>query len=310
MSEFKLNALRQKQALPLEAKIRLTETRIIEWVEKNELDPIISFSGGKDSTVLLHICRSLYPNIKAVFANTGLEYPEIVEFVKGFDNVEIVKPKMSFYQVLKEKGYPMITKTQAQYVRQVKYGGTEKLRKLRLEGIINKTNGRAYYCIAPKWLNKGVLDTPFKISDECCNELKKKPLAPYDKKYAVILGEMAVESNTRARNYIIHGCNNFDSKKPRSKPLSVWTEQNILEYIFTKKLPIASVYGDVIKQENKFCTTGCSRTGCLFCMFGVHLEKGENRFQRLHKTHPQLWDYAINKLGLHEPLEWLGVDYK
>lgn len=66
----------------------------------------VSFSGGKDSTVLLDLVRSEYPNVKAVFVDTGLEYPEIRSFVKTFDNVEILKPKKNFKQVIQEYGYP------------------------------------------------------------------------------------------------------------------------------------------------------------------------------------------------------------
>jgi hypothetical protein len=60
--------------------------------------------------VLLHIAREMYPGIKAVFINTGLEYPEIVQFVKTFDNVDIIRPKMSFRQVIEKYGYPFISK--------------------------------------------------------------------------------------------------------------------------------------------------------------------------------------------------------
>ena len=84
-----IQELKIRQALPLEAKIRMTEIRIREWVNEYGIDGVyVSFSGGKDSTVLLHIARQIYPDIKAVFVDTGLEYPEIRQFVKTFDNVD------------------------------------------------------------------------------------------------------------------------------------------------------------------------------------------------------------------------------
>ena len=71
--------LTQMQALPLSAKINMTKLRIRAWVDEFGIDGVyVSFSGGKDSTVLLHICREMYPDIKAVFVDTGLEYPEII----------------------------------------------------------------------------------------------------------------------------------------------------------------------------------------------------------------------------------------
>lgn len=103
--------LHQMQSLPLKAKIAMTNLRIQQWVEEYGEDGVYaSFSGGKDSTVLLDLVRKLYPEIVAVFVDTGLEYPEIREFVKHFENVEWLKPKKTFRQVITEYGYPFISK--------------------------------------------------------------------------------------------------------------------------------------------------------------------------------------------------------
>ena len=84
--------LLQMQSLPLDHKVRATARRIEEWLNHFP-DARVAFSGGKDSTVLLHIARMVKSDIRAVFSNTGLEYPEIVEFVKSTPNIEIVRPK-------------------------------------------------------------------------------------------------------------------------------------------------------------------------------------------------------------------------
>lgn len=103
--------LYQMRSLPLSAKIRMTQLRIRGWVDEYGEDGVyVSFSGGKDSAVLLDIVRTMYPNIPAVFVDTGLEYPEIREFVKGFDDVEWLKPKLTFRQVIEKYGYPFISK--------------------------------------------------------------------------------------------------------------------------------------------------------------------------------------------------------
>lgn len=116
--------LAEKQALPLDLKIMLTQQRIREWVREYGVDGVtVSFSGGKDSTVLLHLVRELYPDVKAVFSNTGLEYPEIQRFVKSFDNVDIVTPKMRFDEVISTYGYPLISKEVAEaiyYARRIR----------------------------------------------------------------------------------------------------------------------------------------------------------------------------------------------
>ena len=102
--------LQQMQSLPLGAKIEMTKRRIREWYDYWNGQVYVSFSGGKDSTVLLNIARELYPDIEAVFVDTGLEYPEIRQFVQTFENVTILRPKMRFDEVIKKYGYPIISK--------------------------------------------------------------------------------------------------------------------------------------------------------------------------------------------------------
>jgi len=122
-----IQELKMRQALPLDAKILMTKQRIREWVSYWGLDGVyISFSGGKDSTVLLHIARSIYPDIKAMFVDTGLEYPEIRDFVKTFNNVDIIRPKMNFKKVVDTYGYPIISKEVSECV----YGARKYLTKL------------------------------------------------------------------------------------------------------------------------------------------------------------------------------------
>lgn len=108
--------LAELQALPLELKIKLTQRRIREWYQYFGGQVCVSFSGGKDSTVLLDIVRGIYPDVPAVFSDTGLEYPEIKEFVKTKENVEIVRPKINFRQVIETYGYPLVSKEVAEAI--------------------------------------------------------------------------------------------------------------------------------------------------------------------------------------------------
>lgn len=298
--------LQMLQALPLDIKIAKSKLRIEEWVRYYGEDNVyISFSGGKDSTVLLHLVRSLYPNINGVFVDTGLEYPEIKDFVKTKENIEVLRPKMSFKQVIENYGYPMISKEQSNYLDDIRTS-TEKMKLRRING-----DSKGRFKLADKW--HYLINAPFKISHRCCNVMKKQPVKEYEKKTNKVpmVGVMADESQLRTQSYLKNGCNAFKEKRAISMPLGFWTEQDILEYIVKYNIEIASVYGNIIRtNEGKLITTKCDRTGCVFCGFGIHLETGENRFQRLEKTHPQLHDYCMNKLGFKEVCEYMNIEYE
>lgn len=249
------------QSLPLDIKIMKTKRRIQEWIEHyGENKVYISFSGGKDSTVLLDLVRQVNPNIPAVFVDTGLEYPETKEFVKTIDNVTIVRPKMSFKQVIEKYGYPMVSKEQANYLDDIRTS-TEKMRIRRLEG---DEQGR--FKLSKKWYY--LIDAPFKVSHRCCLVMKKEPAKRYEHETGRVpfIGTLAEESTLRQQSYLKTGCNAFDSKRPNSTPLGFWREQDILEYIYINKLPINKAYGEVVYTENllgdrTYSTTKCDRTG-------------------------------------------------
>jgi 3'-phosphoadenosine 5'-phosphosulfate sulfotransferase (PAPS reductase)/FAD synthetase len=132
-----LQDLQTLQALPLEVKVKKTEQRIREWVNEFGLDHVyVSFSGGKDSLALLHIARNMYPTIKAMHVNTTLEFPEIEKFVKTFDNVDTIKPELTFTQVIKKYGYPMISKEVAECV----YGARKYLQSIIEQSSLRQTD--------------------------------------------------------------------------------------------------------------------------------------------------------------------------
>ena len=217
-----LNELRILQNYPLEMKIERTKQRIREWVDYyGENGTYISFSGGKDSTVLLDIVRSIYPNIEAVFINTGLEYPEIYKFVKTFKNVTILKPEMNFKQVINTYGYPVISKENSQYIYEIRHS-TKKMRQRRLYG-----DSKGRFKLPNKY--HYLIDAPFEISNKCCEVMKKRPVKKFEKETGKvpIIGTMAEESSLRQQSYLQHGCNAFESKRPVSTPLGFWKQQEI-----------------------------------------------------------------------------------
>ena len=305
--------LKIMQSWPLERKIQVTQTRIIEWYQKNDGKVYISFSGGKDSTVLLDLVRRIYPDVPAVFIDTGLEYPELREIVKTIPNVSWLKPEMNFRKVIETYGYPLISKDVAEKIYSARKGGYA-LKRFDDDSEYNKKYGCRYSVSRWTWLK----DSNIPISNKCCTEMKKKPAKKYEKETGnkPIVGVMACESRTRKAVWLKNGCNAFDSKRPISQPMSFWTEQDVLRYIKDFNISYASVYGEIKQYENgKYYTTGYNRTGCVFCGFGCHLEKEPNRFQRLKVTHPKLWNYCMKPwdeggLGMKEVLDYIGVKYE
>lgn len=404
MGKHTIGDLYQMQSLPLSAKIQMTKYRIREWVDCYGEDGIyISFSGGKDSTVLLNLVRAIYPEIPAVFVDTGLEYPEIRMFVKQYDNVEILRPKMNFRQVIEKYGYPFVSKEVANSV----YGARRYIEKLtaREKGLCscdtipnhrqiadlvgidyreNKENDlyqslvrgevpsteikapTRYLILQGKYIHKEngaetseyskmynkerykfFLEAPFEISDHCCSIMKKAPMHAYARRTGrmPITAQMASESRLRATNWMKNGCNGFHMKSPVSNPMSFWVEQDVLEYIHHYQLPVASVYGEVCVEKGKgkkkrkqrdsmdmeifdaekpvYSTTGCKRTGCIYCGFGCHREKSPNRWELAEiLSNPAIIDYMLrggsfNENGIWKPdhrglgfwfvIEWINL---
>lgn len=394
--------LKAMQALPLDAKIQMSQQRIKVWYEswtrfeivndetgKTRFETIdtrdflaepklkegewiksaflgavyVSFSGGKDSTVLADLCARVCKkygwSLYLLFVNTGLEYPEIQKFVKTYAEwlqatykivviLDVVRPEMRFDEVIKKYGYPVIGKEVSKIVKESRSAIAKNdyeyyaLKKLQGRAVTKDGKPSAYNC--PQW--EYLIDAPFNISPQCCDVMKKRPSKKYEKETGrkPFIGTLATESRLRYSKWLKSGCNAFEENRPTSQPLSFWTEQDILHYIKKYNVPYCSVYGDIqIKQNSKDLagqinlidflgcyesedvleTTGCDRTGCIFCMFGCHLEKEPNRFQRLKETHPRQYEYCINGgeymggkwqpskegLGLGKVLDFINVEY-
>lgn len=300
MSKLDHSTLCQRQSLPLEAKVLLTRQRLRQWYDYWDGDVYLAFSGGKDSTVLLDVVKEMYPDVPAVFCDTGLEYPEVREFALERADT-ILKPKMNFRQVIGRYGYPIPSKEQALYIRQLRTTRSEKLRGIRLNG--KSGTGK----VSTRWLS--LVNAPFMVSERCCDIMKKAPFKEYTKETGRkgIVATLAEESMLREQRYLLHGCNAFEAKTPLSTPMAFWTEQDVLRYIANRRLEYASCYGEIVENNGVLRCTKENRTGCMFCMFGVHLEKQPNRFQRMQRDYPMQWKFCMEQLGIREVLEYVGI---
>ena len=211
-------------------------------------------------------------------------------------------------------------------------GNIPNYRLKRLKGELRNKDGSKSYFNQEKYAF--FLDAPFEISDRCCNVMKKSPAHAYEKSTGrkPFIATMTEESTLRMQKWLHEGCNAFDAKFPHSKPMSFWTEQDVLKYIKENNIKIASVYGDIvpdyskteemegqmdfadlglINDNRKLKTTGCNRTGCMFCGYGCHLEKSPNRFERMKETHPKQYEYIMKPvekggLGYKEVIDWIN----
>lgn len=228
------------QSWSLERKIQVTQTRIMEWYMRYDNKCYVSFSGGKDSTVLAdltaRVCVTLGAKLILWFSDTGLEYPELREHVKVFGKwleqkygveVETIMehPKdktgkrILFKDVIMKYGYPLISKEVAGKIYYYRRN-PESWAKARFdeESDYIKKYGKAY-CLS-KWI--WLRDSNIPISHLCCGEMKKKPSHEFEKRTGLkpIIATMTEESRNRRTAWLKNGCNAFNSKRPTSQPMS------------------------------------------------------------------------------------------
>lgn len=263
---------KELMSLDTEYKEIITYGKIEEWFTAWDGKVYVSFSGGKDSTVLAYLAANWLSHFRTppwplnlVFVNTGLEYPEIQKFVneytdwlrKKFPRVTInltrLRPKMNIRQVVTKYGYSIVSKEVAAYVEEarVKPDGRSAA---RLRGEYVRSNGTPSEFNCQKW--EYLLFAPFAISSRCCAVMKKQPMNGYARK--------------------------------------------------TQRVPTMAT----MAQESGF---------------GAHLEKGENRFERMKHTHPKHYEFCIGGgefdpadglwkpnekgLGYGRVLDYIGVRY-
>lgn len=305
-----IDTLQERRALPLDQKIEASLARIRDWHEAWDGAVSVSYSGGKDSSVLLWLVRQAYPEAPAVFCHTGLEYPEVVQTVLATPNCTIIRPKMRFREVICRYGWPIASKKLARGISVLRHptGRNQNIYRLYDQGINRfgqPVNGRK---VSDCW--RFLVDAPFEVSDHCCEVMKKEPMRRYRRETGRVpfVGILATDSKERELTYLRRGsCNSYDAREPKSTPLAFWTEQDVLECIRRYNIPLAAVYGDIEERDGCLATTGLRRTGCVFCAFGIHMDLRDGdktRFEALKQTHPRLWNYVMHRLGLSDVLRY------
>jgi len=258
-----------------------------------------------------------------VFCNTGLEYRQIVEHVKTFSNVTVLRPAMGFTRVLKEYGLAIGSKKIAMQIRRLREyianpsSKNEATKNLYLTGI--KSDGTKGNSMLPKKWRK-LLHSNIKVSEQCCDVFKKDPFNLYEKKTGrkPIIGTLAEESDLRTVSYLKTGCNSFEKGKEACRPLSIFTTSDIWEMSDMFNIRFCSIYYertisiDTPNGPQKLTIEGEEQTGCAYCSFGLHREPKNkpNRIQRLAWIDPQYYNIAVHKCGLKEAYELMDIPYK
>ena len=236
---------------------------INQYGEKNFY---ISFSGGKDSTVLSALVDLAIPDnkIPRVYANTGIDLNIVRDFVfdmaKTDDRFVIIKPSVPIKTMLERDGYPFKSKKHAKKLGTYQRNGWTKTTQ---NYLYPSNECQTFAC--PKILRYQFSeDFKLKVDYKCCVNLKENPLHEWQKenhKPIAIVGIMKSEGGSRAKGK----CLAFNNKKLKAfQPLIPVTKDWENWFISEYNIKICDIY---------YPPYNFDRTGCKGCPFNIHLQK-------------------------------------
>lgn len=329
-TDEQIEAFRQKTLLSYESKVNYAITRVRLYEEecaKRGLNTHVSVGGLDSITLLIFLRKECMLDVPAVSVS-ALEDKSIQAIHKQL-GVEALKPIKSKVEVIKEYGYPILSKEIANKINLLQnpsednktvrhaiitgetgeYGGYRSGTRMQLSrrwlelfgGYENETEG----------VNYKIPD--FKVSDKCCYYLKEKPCDDWAKEHNSVpyLGLMASEGGRRAKSLMMNGCNYFGKTTIRSAPFAIFSRQDLLQLALDLNVPVPEIYGEILRDpEGNLYTTKAQRTGCSMCGFGIQLEKRPHRFDLLRKTNPKEWEFWMYKQGWGHVLDYIGVEWE
>lgn len=321
---------RVKMQQPYEFKVNYAYTRVKEFItecDKRGLNTHVSVGGLDSITLYKFINEYCGYSVPGVSVST-LEDITIQKVHKEI-GVEILKPYKSKVEILKEFGYPVLSKEIAAKIETLQ-NPTDRNKTVR-HAIITGETGEyggnrkgTRMKLAQRWLdlfggyeneNEGVnYKIPdFKVSAKCCYYMKEKPCGDWAKEHNSVpfVGLMASEGGRRQKTLMINGCNYFGSTTIRSAPFAIFTRQDILQLALDLNVHVPEIYGTIERKEDgTLYTTKAQRTGCSFCGFGIQLEKRPHRFDRLYETHPKEWKFWMYDQGWGHVLDYIGIEWR
>lgn len=325
-ADKKIAFFRVKQQLPYEQKVAYAEIRAWEFYRecgKRDLNCHVSV-GGLDSITLYLFLQSIGIKVPAVSVSV-LEDKSIQKIHEQLGIIQL-KPLKSKVQVIKEFGFPVLSKEIANKISLLQRPSDDNktVRHAIITGETgayggNRSNSRMK--LSQCWLelfggyenkneNVNYLKPDFLVSDKCCYYLKEKPCDNWAKENNSVpyLGLMASEGGRRQKSLMINGCNYFGASTIRSAPFAIFSRQDLLQLALDLNVPVPEVYGTIERDSSgKLYTTRAQRTGCSMCGFGIQKERTRpHRFDLLYQNNPAEWSFWMNDVGFGEVFDWIG----
>jgi len=329
-AEKRIADFKVKQNQSYKFKKAYAENRAREFYNecsKRELNCHVSV-GGLDSITLYLFLKSIRIDVPAVSVSC-LEDKSIQEVHKQLGVIRL-KPLKSKVDVIKEFGFPVISKETASKINLLQRPSPNNatVRHAIITGETgeyggNRKNSRMK--MAQKWLelfggyeneneNVNYLKPDFLVSDKCCYYLKEKPCADWAKENNSVpyLGLMASEGGRRQKSLMIHGCNYFGASTIRSAPFAIFQRQDLLQLALDLNVPVPEIYGEIKRSPDGILyTTKAQRTGCSMCGFGIQKELTRpHRFDELYERNKAEWNFWMNDVGFGRVLDWIGCKWQ
>lgn len=323
-------AFMELQTLPYEYKISFAKGKAQEFFDEMKGQVFCSV-GGLDSITLLLFLREYVSSDIIGMSVSSLEDKSIQTVHKTLGNVVFLKPYKTKVQVIKEHGYPVISKDKAGKI-QLLQKQSEKSATVR-HAIMTGTTGAlggwktretgSRMRLPQKWLDlfggpenakygTNYKTAPFKVSPDCCYYMKEKPADDWAKKNGLhpYMGLMASEGGQRQKALMKNGCNYYGKTVQRSCPFAIFTRTDLLQLALDLNAPVPEIYGEIKRQaDGTLETTKAKRTGCTMCGFGIHIEKRPHRFDRLKEASPKEWHFWMYEMGWGKVLDYIGVGW-
>lgn len=286
--------------------------------------------GGLDSITLLMFLRAFVSTDIPGVSVSVLEDKSIREVHRTFDNFVFLKPLKSKVSVLREFGFPVISKLKARKIEYLQTPDSPKQTFIHAimtgdMGEQGKFQHSSKLKLPDKWLRlfgghyqshrpeMPCRIAPFRVSDRCCWWMKEKPADDYKKESGRMpyMGLMASEGGQREMGLMKNGCNYYGKTVWRSCPFAIFSRQDLLQLALDMNVPVPRIYGTIErKPDGTLYTTRAQRTGCSMCGFGIHIEKRPHRFDRLREDNEKEWRFWMYEMGWGHVLDYIGVGWE